>query len=179
MFHYDDQLIFSISIRVFAFIWSIILIKKINDWRTSLLTLMLLLMTIQQSLRLFAIKTEVAGFVVSILALLVTIFMGKLILAQKKNQQDLKELNEQLEHKVLERTTELRNTNSELVNALAQVKTLSGMIPICGYCKKIRNDEQSWQQLESYISEHSDAVFSHGICPTCYEIEIKKINNPL
>jgi len=51
--------------------------------------------------------------------------------------------------------------------ALAEVKQLQGMLPICSYCKKIRNDEDSWEQLESYISEHSHARFSHGICPEC------------
>ncbi|HET8575757.1 MAG TPA: GAF domain-containing protein [Methylomirabilota bacterium] len=51
--------------------------------------------------------------------------------------------------------------------ALAEVKRLQGMLPICSYCKRIRNDENSWEQLESYISEHSHATFSHGICPEC------------
>lgn len=48
-----------------------------------------------------------------------------------------------------------------------QITQLKGIIPICSYCKKVRTDEQSWQQLEAYISEHSDALFSHGICPVC------------
>jgi hypothetical protein len=52
--------------------------------------------------------------------------------------------------------------------ALAKVKQLEGIIPICSYCKKIRDDEESWHQMESYISEHSEALFSHGICPECY-----------
>lgn len=52
---------------------------------------------------------------------------------------------------------------------LARVKQLEGIIPICMYCKKIRDDETIWQQLEIYISDHSDAQFSHGICPECYE----------
>jgi len=51
--------------------------------------------------------------------------------------------------------------------ALAEVKRLQGMLPICSYCKKIRNDQNSWEQMESYISEHSHATFSHGICPDC------------
>jgi GAF domain-containing protein len=51
--------------------------------------------------------------------------------------------------------------------ALAEVRRLQGMLPICSYCKKIRNDQNSWEQLESYISEHSHATFSHGICPDC------------
>ena len=53
-----------------------------------------------------------------------------------------------------------------------EIKVLKGIIPICGYCKKIRREEESWQQLEAYISEHSEALFSHGICPDCYEKEM-------
>jgi hypothetical protein len=49
------------------------------------------------------------------------------------------------------------------------VKVLSGLLPICSYCKRIRDDNDYWQQLESYVSVHTDAQFSHGICPTCYE----------
>ena len=56
---------------------------------------------------------------------------------------------------------------SELQKALNEVKTLRGFIPICASCKKIRDDEGYWQQVEDYISEHSDAVFSHGICQEC------------
>jgi hypothetical protein len=57
----------------------------------------------------------------------------------------------------------------ELETALARVKRLEGIIPICMYCKQIRGDGNSWHQLEVYISEHSDAFFSHGICPGCLE----------
>ncbi len=56
---------------------------------------------------------------------------------------------------------------SDLQEALAQIKTLRGFIPICAYCKKIRDDEGYWQQIEQYIRDHSDAEFSHGICPDC------------
>jgi DNA-binding response OmpR family regulator len=56
----------------------------------------------------------------------------------------------------------------ELQAALTNVKQLRGLLPICSYCKRIRGDDQYWQQLEGYIAEHSDAQFSHGICPTCY-----------
>lgn len=55
----------------------------------------------------------------------------------------------------------------DLKNALAEVKTLSGLIPICSHCKKIRDDQGFWNQLEQYIAEHSDATLSHGICPDC------------
>jgi len=57
----------------------------------------------------------------------------------------------------------------KLQEALAKVKTLSGFLPICASCKKIRDDEGYWEQIEKYISEHSEAVFSHGICPECAE----------
>jgi two-component system, response regulator PdtaR len=55
----------------------------------------------------------------------------------------------------------------QLQDALAEVKTLSGLIPICASCKKIRNDEGFWDQVEFYISSHTDAKFSHGLCPEC------------
>jgi len=55
----------------------------------------------------------------------------------------------------------------ELKLALSKVKQLEGIIPICSYCKRIRDDKKSWQQLEGYITEHSEALFSHGICPEC------------
>lgn len=55
----------------------------------------------------------------------------------------------------------------ELQDALAKVKLLSGLLPICAYCKRIRDDQGYWKQLESYISDHSEALFSHGICPAC------------
>jgi len=55
----------------------------------------------------------------------------------------------------------------ELQDALAQVKTLKGLLPICSHCKKIRNDEGYWQTLEKYLHEHSEAKLTHGICPDC------------
>jgi PAS domain S-box-containing protein len=57
----------------------------------------------------------------------------------------------------------------ELRDALSKVKTLSGMLPICASCKKIRNDEGYWEQVETYITDHSGAEFSHGICPDCFK----------
>jgi hypothetical protein len=55
----------------------------------------------------------------------------------------------------------------ELKEAVSRIKVLSGLIPICSNCKKIRDDSGYWNQLEEYISEHSDTVFSHGLCPEC------------
>lgn len=71
----------------------------------------------------------------------------------------------------------LARKNSELEEALARVKELSGLLPICMHCKKIRDDSGYWSQLETYISLHSQALFSHGICPECYAIEMEKIVN--
>ncbi len=61
----------------------------------------------------------------------------------------------------------------ELEATLARMKRLEGIIHICMRCKKIRDDGDSWRQLEQYISEHTDALFSHGICPSCYDNEMK------
>jgi PAS domain S-box-containing protein len=58
---------------------------------------------------------------------------------------------------------------AELQKAMAEIKTLHGIIPICASCKKVRDDEGAWQQLESYIQSRSDAQFSHGICPECLD----------
>ena len=63
--------------------------------------------------------------------------------------------------------TEERKLSKDLRDALVQIKTLSGLIPICASCKKIRDDKGYWNQLETYIQEHSQAEFSHGICPDC------------
>ena len=71
----------------------------------------------------------------------------------------------------------LEEKNAELEAALARVKQLEGIIPICSYCKKIRDDQQTWQQLEIYISNHSEAEFSHGMCPDCTEEQMKMIEN--
>jgi len=62
---------------------------------------------------------------------------------------------------------ELRMQNIELEKTLGQVKTLSGLLPICCSCKKIRDDEGYWNEIEQYISDHSDLQLSHGICPEC------------
>jgi hypothetical protein len=61
----------------------------------------------------------------------------------------------------------LERTNADLQRSLAKVKMLSGMLPICSSCKKVRNDQGYWSQIESYISEHSEEECSHSICPEC------------
>ena len=70
--------------------------------------------------------------------------------------------------RVLTLQQKLAERVAELETALSSVKQLRGLLPICSYCKRIRGDDQYWQQVEGYISEHSDAQFSHGICPSCF-----------
>ena len=62
-----------------------------------------------------------------------------------------------MEHELQERVT----------TALADIKTLHGLLPICAWCKKVRDDTGYWNQIEEYVGEHSQAEFSHGICPDC------------
>jgi sigma-B regulation protein RsbU (phosphoserine phosphatase) len=71
--------------------------------------------------------------------------------------------------RVVELQMALAERVRELEEALSRVKQLQGLLPICSYCKKIRDDRNYWQQVEGYISEHSEAQFSHGICPECFE----------
>jgi PAS domain S-box-containing protein len=107
---------------------------------------------------------------------------------RKKAEEDLQRYRNHLEELVAERTSELEIKNKlltkeaaerkqadkereklilELRDALTRIKTLSGLLPICASCKKIRNDKGYWEQMEIYIRDHSEADFSHGICPEC------------
>ena len=64
---------------------------------------------------------------------------------------------------------ELADRVNELEEALRQEQRLQGLLPICSYCKKIRDDRNYWQEVESYIGQHSEARFSHRVCPDCYQ----------
>jgi PAS domain S-box-containing protein len=107
---------------------------------------------------------------------------------RKQATEALKEYAERLEEMVEARTTELAKTNDELrkenterkrahdesqrlvaqlQKALSEVKTLAGLLPICASCKKIRDDKGYWRRVEEYIEDHSEAVFTHSICPQC------------
>ncbi len=114
-------------------------------------------------------KIEFAGFV-------------RDISVRKRNEAELTQHRERLEELVVERTAEacsardaaeearglLTERVAELEKALAEVKQLRGLLPICSYCKRIREGEDYHRSVEAYLAEHSDATFSHGICPDCY-----------
>lgn len=80
--------------------------------------------------------------------------------SRRKAELELQKHYDQLENLVMERTEELQK-------ALSEVKLLSGFLPICASCKKIRDDKGYWSQIETYIQQHSEAEFSHSICPDC------------
>lgn len=77
-------------------------------------------------------------------------------------------------NEMVDALAEKQRVEESLREARAEVKQLRGIIPICMYCKKIRNDGDYWEKLETYISEHADVLFSHGICPDCLQRQFKK-----
>ena len=86
------------------------------------------------------------------------------------SEKELKERNKQLNSEIADRVkaeNEKEVLISELKKALSEVKTLRGILPICSFCKKIRDDKGYWNQVEDYVKQRSDADFSHGICPEC------------
>lgn len=84
------------------------------------------------------------------------------------NRQEL-DVRLQVGFRTVELQRQLADRIVELETAAAQIEQLEGILSICSYCKNIRDDENYWQQLEGYISERTEARFSHGICPDCYE----------
>jgi HAMP domain-containing protein len=89
--------------------------------------------------------------------------------AIRQQQAEIRNANAELEQRVKERTRELET-------ALSEIKTLKGILPICSHCKKIRDDDGYWNQLEAYISAHSEAQISHGICRECAEKYYPELN---
>ena len=113
------------------------------------------------------------------------------ITERKQAEKTLSKYSEHLERLVRERTAELGKVNaelqkdiamrklaeqerekliSELQDAMSKIKTLSGLLPTCAWCGKVRDDDGYWKKVETYIEEHSDASFTHGICPECLRI---------
>ncbi len=93
-------------------------------------------------------------------------FNPDLVLLRVRNHLKLKNQRDTLELRTL-----------ELEKILSEIKVLQGIIPICAYCKNIRDDQGYWNQVEKYVSEHTEAKFSHGICPTCFENEMKELES--
>ena len=87
--------------------------------------------------------------------------------AFNKMSKDLARYQQEMEELVKIRTEELTLANRNLEQSLAKIKRLSGLLPICASCKKVRDDKGYWSQIESYIMEHSEAEFSHSVCPEC------------
>ena len=102
---------------------------------------------VSEILQAFSVSTLPWGLAFMILSALLGLFWGKIKQADKEKSVVI----------------------AELQKALKKVKTLSGFLPICASCKKIRDDQGYWNQIEVYISEYSEAEFSHGICPECAE----------
>lgn len=75
--------------------------------------------------------------------------------------------------RVLELQSKLSRRVRELETALANVKRLQGLLPICSYCKRVRNDGNYWQQVDMYLAENTEARLSHGFCPDCFETHVK------
>jgi hypothetical protein len=95
---------------------------------------------------------------------------GKILLNGDELEKKIREKTVSLEREIEERKKAEKakeETIAQLRKAMEEIKTLSGLLPICANCKKIRDDQGYWNQIESYISEHSQATFSHGICPEC------------
>lgn len=74
---------------------------------------------------------------------------------------------------VVELQERLAERVAQLEAAMAHVKVLQGILPICSYCKHVRDDKNYWQTVESYVTDHSEAKFSHSICPGCYNSVVK------
>ncbi|GAB4301417.1 MAG: hypothetical protein Fur0034_15160 [Desulfuromonadia bacterium] len=107
--------------------------------------------------------SEVEGFASGALDYITKPIRSHLLRLRVSNHLEMKRYHDLVKSQL----DELERKNAELKEALSRVKTLEGIIPICMYCKSIRNDAETWEKLEAYITRHSDAHFSHGICPAC------------
>lgn len=101
-----------------------------------------------------------------------TLFENNITLQQKVEQRtrELEAANLDLRHEICKRKLaeeEKEKLIQDLQKAMAKIKVLSGMLPICSYCKKIRNDQGYWEKIEVFITEHSNAEFSHSLCNDC------------
>jgi hypothetical protein len=106
---------------------------------------------------------EVVGLATSVLMLAGISHIGPLFSDLSASHEKLRTMNARLNDLSVEKDVLIK----DLQEALNSVKTLKGLLPICASCKKVRDDKGYWNQIEAYVSEHSEAEFSHGICPEC------------
>jgi hypothetical protein len=106
---------------------------------------------------------EAVGLVISCCMMAGLYLVQPLFRAMASSRDELRGMNEKLSSLSAEQTTLI----VKLQDALAKIKTLRGLLPICASCKKIRDDKGYWSQIEVYVRDHSDAEFSHGLCPGC------------
>ncbi len=95
-------------------------------------------------------------------------YHSRACLNQRQRDQAIRALRES-EEQLLASNASLLVVNQKLGEALARVKQLSGLLPMCSYCKRVRNDNNYWSQIEAYLSENSDLQLSHGVCGDCFE----------
>lgn len=113
-------------------------------------------------------RSLLTGYGIAAVSGLILIVVGGTLLA--RNRRLLVQSNEELNKEIDVRTEaqkKIQGKTTELQSALDEIKTLKGILPLCSFCKKIRNDDGSWEQLERYISDHYNTDVSHGVCPEC------------
>jgi ABC-type nickel/cobalt efflux system permease component RcnA len=81
--------------------------------------------------------------------------------------------------KVLRLNTELEKKSKKLEDAIAEIKQLNGILPLCSYCKRIRDDSGSWEQVDTYLQKHSEADISHSLCPDCLKEHYPQISKEM
>jgi hypothetical protein len=106
---------------------------------------------------------EVTGLIISCCMMAGIYMIQPLFRAMASSRDELRSMNEKLSSLSEEQAALI----VKLQDALANIKTLKGLLPICASCKKIRDDKGYWSQIEVYVRDHSDAEFSHGLCPEC------------
>lgn len=111
------------------------------------------------------VESKLAGFAAGAVDYVTKPFDVREVVARARTQVTLR----RLERELVDRNAALARANAELQDALASVRTLSGLLPICAHCKKIKDDEGSWRRVEDYVAARTEAEFTHGICPACLE----------
>ncbi|WP_432735676.1 hypothetical protein [Maridesulfovibrio sp. FT414] len=145
------ELVVSIIVRMLAFGVAVFVSVKYREWKVLFLAAMFLLMALRQVLTLLiwtgvmdrnvmtSALSELPGFIVTILSLVSIIYIGLLLSGKVK-------------------LIEMQENN---------IRTLNSLLPICSNCRRIKNDEGYWQELEAYIEANTDSQFSHGLCREC------------